>query len=440
MSEVGKMGRRILSFGVGATHARMTRLTNFEDTVCLSDYEALVFDPFALRNAQVNAAAFFRRQAELGDLVQRKGGLVVCFLRPPSQIQLLGSGQFDVLSIFEAADLRAAGMVRETLRMGTTTRWGAVKGAMGVTSGYLSALMGRLQSEAFLQTDEARLKNYAGKLAAGNSAGWPVAVEFESGPGRLCFVPVPQNVPEGQLGSVIARMVEEHYGGPVEIDTPGWADAVSVPGADAHIARISELERQQDEIGVELSRLGKERSELLNFRVLLYGYGKSVLEPAVRRAFEKLGFKVLEPEEYEGEWDVDLTDEASRASAVGEVEGSEGAINVDKLRQLLDYVESEENEGRSRKGILVGNGYRLRPLDQAERGDQFTQMAVTRAARYGYCLIPTTELFAAVCAVLKSPTDDGLKKHIRDSVFSTVGPWKLTTPAQTSGTASAGAD
>lgn len=433
------MGRRILSFGVGATHARITRLTNFDDAVCLSDYEAMVFDPRALGNAQINAAAFFRRQAELGDLVQRKGGLLVCFLRPPSQVQLIGSGAFDVLNIFDSADMRALGMVRETLRMGTTTKWGVVKGAKGVTSGYLLALMGRLRSEAFLQTDEARLRSYAGKLVAVNSAGWPVGVEFECGPGRICFVPVPQDVPEGQLGSVIARMVEEHYGGPIEMDTPGWVDAVSVPGADANIARISELERQREEIGAEFSRLGTERSELLNFRVLLYGYGKSVLEPVVRRAFRKLGLKVLEPEEYEGEWDIDLTDEESGASAVGEVEGSEGAINVDKLRQLLDYVESEENEGRSRKGILVGNGYRLRPWDEAERLDQFTQMAVTRAARYGYCLLPTTELFAAVCAVLKSPEDEGLKKHIRDSILSTVGPWKLTTPTQASGTASAGA-
>jgi hypothetical protein len=105
----------------------------------------------------------------------------------------------------------------------------------------------------------------------------------------------------------------------------------------------------------------------------------------------------------------------------------------------LDYVESEENEGRSRKGILVGNGYRLTSLNEAERGDQFTPMAVTRAARYGYCLLPTTELFAAVCAVLKSPQDEGLKKLIRGSILSTEGPWKFTMPTQAGGTESAGA-
>jgi hypothetical protein len=215
------MGRRILSFGVEARHARITRLIDFEDAVCLSDYEAVVFDPFAIRNAQVGAAAFFRRQAELGDLVKRKGGLLVCFLRPPSQVQVINSGHYDVLNIFDTVDGLALGLVKETLRMGTTTKWGVVKGAKGVSSAYLLALTGCLRSEAFLQTDEARLQNRAGKLFAANSAEWPVAVEFDCGPGRLCFVPVPQGVPEGQLGSVIARMVEDHYGGPVEMDTPG---------------------------------------------------------------------------------------------------------------------------------------------------------------------------------------------------------------------------
>jgi hypothetical protein len=81
-----------------------------------------------------------------------------------------------------------------------------------------------------------------------------------------------------------------------------------------------------------------------------------------------------------------------------------------------------------------------RRYKRGERGDQFTQMAVTRAARYGYCLLPTTELFAAVCAVLKSPEDKGLKKHIRDSILWRVGPWKLTTPTQMKGTVGAGAN
>jgi hypothetical protein len=47
---------------------------------------------------------------------------------------------------------------------------------------------------------------------------------------------------------------------------------------------------------------------------------------------------------------------------------------------------------------------------------------------------------AAICAVLKSPGDASLKKHVRDSILAAVGPWRFTTPTQTRGTTSAGAN
>jgi hypothetical protein len=42
-----------------------------------------------------------------------------------------------------------------------------------------------------------------------------------------------------------------------------------------------------------------------------------------------------------------------------------------------------------------------------------------------FCLVPTTELFKAVCAVLEAPEDEGLKTIIRDSLFVTVGQWSF---------------
>jgi hypothetical protein len=433
------MGRQILSFGVAATHARITPLSQFEDVVCVSDYEAFVVDPQTLgARALVSGPALSRRQSEIRDLVRRKGGLSLCFLRPPFGVRVDTGGTVDGLSLFDSAAVGVIGLMRPALRMGTATKWGLGKTTKGVTWGYLRALAARSRPEAFLELEEEAVQKWGGVVVAANSAGWPISVEFVCGTGRLCFVPVTTGVPEGQLGSAIARMVEEHFGGPVDVEEPGWVDGVSVPSADANNARIAELEKQRDDIAVELSVLTEERSRLLDFRVLLFGYGKSLLEPVVRRALRELGFKVLEAEEYEGEWDVDLTEEGTGGSAVGEVEGSEGAINVDKLRQLLDYVEAEENDGRRRKGILIGNGYRLKGLSEPERGEQFTEMAVKRAKGFEYCLLPTNELFAAVCAVLKSPKDEALKKRIRDSLLSTVGVWKFTEGTATGGGAAAG--
>ena len=421
------MGRRILNFGLAATHSRITPLSEFESIVSVSDFDAFAFDPDALRAlGRVGGATIQRRKSEIRDVIQRKGGLLLCVLRTPFAIPILeGTGAIDGFTLLDLVDAHTPGLLRPALRMGRATKWGVASGVSGVTLGFVRGLAAYLRPEAFLELEGENLQKYGGTLVAANSAGWPVSVEFARGTGRMCFVPVPIGLPDGQLGSAIARMVEEHFGASVEVELPGWVGGVSVPGAEANDPRIAELEKRRDEVAAELARLAEEKARLLNLRVLLFGYGKSLLEPVVRQSLRELGFKVLEPEDYDAEWDVDLTDEETGATAVGEVEGSEGAINVDKLRQLLDYVEAEENAGRKRKGILIGNGYRLKGLDEPERREQFTEMAVKRAKGFEYCLLPTTDLFAAVCAVLERSGDEALRRHLRHSILATVGVWRF---------------
>jgi hypothetical protein len=249
-------------------------------------------------------------------------------------------------------------------------------------------------------------------------------VEFKSGQGRICFVPVPiQGTPPGQLGTAVVKTVEEHFGGFDELDMPEWAKDVSIPGVEENNVQIAGLEARRNEIDAELSRFKVDRDELINYRVLLFGTGQAILEPVVRQALRCLGFTIPEPEEYEGEWDVDLSDPASGNSAIAEVEGSEGAINIDKLRQLLDYVEAEEDAGRKRKGILIGNGYRLTNPNDPIRNSQFTEKALARAQGFGYSLLPTSELFKAVCAILADSENEAYKARIRSSILSQVGVW-----------------
>ncbi len=107
------------------------------------------------------------------------------------------------------------------------------------------------------------------------------------------------------------------------------------------------------------------------------------------------------------------------------MEGSEGAIDVDKYRQLLDYIEAEAQEGRDHKGILVGNGFRLLAPDATERQNQFSEHVQRGASRNQFCLVPTTELFKAVSAVLESPENQALKEAIRESFFATTGLWSF---------------
>jgi hypothetical protein len=69
-----------------------------------------------------------------------------------------------------------------------------------------------------------------------------------------------------------------------------------LPGGNAHDETILELETNVRQIEEEKSRLKQKRAGILNYRILLYGYGKSVFEPIVRSALRELGFGVPEPD------------------------------------------------------------------------------------------------------------------------------------------------
>jgi hypothetical protein len=416
------MKKRILNLGLSATHDLITNLGDANDRISISDFDAFVFEPNALHGT--HSHNYIRRQIEIRDLVVGKGGIVICPLRQPGQLGYAVGGRtadsYGVLDVLVPAVLNH---IRSALREGWGSTVEVVPNAKGASAGYFRVLKGVLRFAAYLDTIPANLEAVGATVIAVDSVSHPIGVEFAVGAGRICFVPVPDGATGDRVGSAIVRIVETHYGGPTEIDAPAWLAELTVPGATAHDAAILELDEKKTQIEAEVGHLRQKRSVLLNYRVLLYGYGKSMLEPVVRSAFRLFDFKVPEPDEYAGEWDVELHELLSSATAIGEVEGSEGIIDVDKYRQLLDYIQAESLEDRDHKGILIGNGYRLMPLDAAERKSQFSHHALRGAKKNKFCLLPTMELFKAVCAVLETPGDERLKVRIRDSLLSTVGVW-----------------
>ena len=350
----------------------------------------------------------------------------------------------DTYGILDQAGGNILAHIRGGLRPGQGSHVEVIPSAKGASAGYFRVLKGALLFGAYLDTEPGTLNAVGGTVFAVDSVSHPIGVEFAVEAGRICFVPIPEGVPGDRVGSAIVRVVEAHYGGPSEIEAPSWAVDMAVPGSTSHDATITELEHKKGQIESEIVQLSQKRADLLNYRALLYGYGKSVLEPVVRSAFRLFDFGVPEPEEFAGEWDVELREPRSTLSALGEVEGSDGVIDVDKYRQLLDYVQAEALEDRDHKGILIGNGFRLTTPDTAERQSQFSKHALRGASKNEFCLLPTTELFKAVCAVLESPEDEKLKIAIRDSILSTVGVWTFAreadAPNDSAASSSPGAD
>ncbi len=410
---------------MAATHDAITPLPNIENALSISDFDAFVIDPNILAGAPT-PETFQRRRGELQDLLEKKGGMIICVLRPNNlQGVVQGVGAFNRYSLLEQAASPAYRAVVAAVGSGAGSSVTVINSARGPTASYFQVLQQKLRFEAFLRLTEAQVAQYSGVVFAVNSVRHAIAVEFRTGEGMVAFVPVPHDVPGERVGAAIVKMVASHFNKRTDIDAPDWSQGIAVPGAHAYDVRIAELSTQRERLTTEMSDLEIRREEITSYIRLLFGYGKGVLEPEVRTALRLLGFTIREPEEYVGEWDIDLRDGQSGATAIGEVEGSEGPIDVDKSRQLLDYIEAEATEGRDHKGILIGNGFRLTPPEAPARLQQFSDHARRAAARFQFCLLPTTELFKAVCAVLESPQDEVLKVQIRESLLGAVGAWSF---------------
>ncbi len=195
---------------------------------------------------------------------------------------------------------------------------------------------------------------------------------------------------------------------------PLWINDVDLPRLE-HLdeemaAAFKELERAEEKV-----REAKEdRDHVAKLHNLLWCTGKFQLKP-VRDAFSILRFVVKEESNrdavlYEGEKKV----------AIVEIEGSNGAVNVVNYRQLLDYVQDELllDSGTQVKGIIAGNGFRH--LEPENRNDQFTDECRRGALSQNYCLLPTSEPFNAVKAVIADPSE-GLKETIRKNIIKAVG-------------------
>lgn len=419
------MKLRILSLGFAAAHQSITVLPNLDDPRSISDFDAFVFDPNAVQGTQISHATALRRRKELAELINKKGGIIVCILRPSHQVSVAGHAGAPKHNyhLLESVSEQIVKLITNASELGQGTAATRIRSAHGACEEYLRILKDEIVFAAYLDTPDSTISTLNGTIFARNSVGYPIAVEFPCGDGRVCFVPTPHSVSGERVGSAIASAVSSHFKGPTEIDAPAWATELTVPGASIHDDRIQEAEKGRAQLAAEISALEDQRTDLLNFKRLLFGYGKAVLEPSVRAAFRLIGFEVLEPEDYQGEWDVQMSEPHAERTAVGEVEGSEGQINVDKYRQLNDYVDTEALEGRLHKGILIGNGYKSLDPGSSERKDQFTEHVLRGATRNGFCLVPSTELFKVVCAVLSDPQNEALKLKIRESILESVGPW-----------------
>jgi hypothetical protein len=409
--------------------------------VAISDFDAFVYDPHKFvadskaggqstgnqsfredENGTVRAC-LNKHSYEVAELLGVKGGVVIVLLRPSNHTfhaRYYGahgqvSDTFSLYFLLDRLQNNPLSAALNALAAGAGTS--IVLDQTKAQPGYLTGLRGHLKFETSVPTSRI---NESMEVLAVDSVGKAVAFSVRAGKGTVLFLPIPENVDGERLGGILLETIRSKLS-VSSIEKPSWVEQISVPGTQEFINRIEALKIEHEDV---MRRLQVEQSNaqtLLKHRELLFGTGKLVLEPAVRQAFGVLGFNVLGEDAYAGEWDLDMTD-PDGVRIIGEVEGPEGAVDIQKFRQLLNYMTDEAIEGRDSKGLLIGNAFRNAPPD--ERAEAFTEHALRGASKHGVGLIATTELFKAVCAVLEQP-DEEFKRSIRASILDAVGPWQF---------------
>jgi hypothetical protein len=221
---------------------------------------------------------------------------------------------------------------------------------------------------------------------ARNEGDLAVAARIDVGDGAIYLLPFSLNQ---NWMNVIYECLEKAWKGDIERrEPPAWLASVKVPQQEEMLQCLNELDSKIEELKEQHRRLSTDLEQKLEILKLLYEQG-TPLEVVVKSGFKELGYKL------EKKGDRDLVFDSQAQRVVFEVTGSTGAIELSKIRQLLDFIMDEEKKsGKTPKGVLVGN-HEIDKLP-SERGVAFTQAVVDRAKAFGICLLPSQKLFEAI--------------------------------------------
>jgi chaperonin GroEL (HSP60 family) len=189
-----------------------------------------------------------------------------------------------------------------------------------------------------------------------------------------------------------------------------WTKDIQVPGEAIIVKGLKTIDEKVSSLRVDDEKLTRRLKEITALKKILYEQGEP-LEKAVRTALSELGL----PARKEG--DIDLVTIEEKEPLIIEITGSEGLIGIDKFRQLLNYVMTEQEQGKEiPKSVLIANHQISTPPEK--RSNPFTDKAVEQAKVFHSCLLPTVELFNAVVLLREGRID---QKRFRDALMKTDG-------------------
>lgn len=240
---------------------------------------------------------------------------------------------------------------------------------------------------------------------------WRTVADKEGG--RLVLLPVADMYNTQSLIEILLRQIKEVE--VMETPSPSWIGTVEIPGeaclknaVDTATQALMEAESRVKESEARLD-------ELQNYKKLLYETGLP-LQELVKSTLRALGANT-KPSVVTDEFII----ESNGKEALIEVKGNTKSITKDDVAQLVtDLMQHLKTTGQEIHGILVGNAWRLLPLQERNVKDKpiFSRDAIRVAKNHNIGLISTTELFRAFCRTLEEPA---YKKDVMNKTTTRAG-------------------
>lgn len=269
----------------------------------------------------------------------------------------------------------------------------------------------RIDTNVFDNMQENDRKNILINVIGYNDANKAIALHAEISNGDIIFLPLSEHTNAANILVKCATKVRRKI---KDREKPDWLSKYKVPNETDWLVSLNVIQKQIDDLTVKKQTMQSELDAKTVIKQLLYE-GDEPLEDAVKIAFEELGFSTDKKDK------IDLLIKSNEGEAIVEVIGSEKAIDIKKLRQLIEYLDREnKNKFVTKSGVLVANHYMA--IEPDTRDEPFTDALVHASKELDICLLTTIELFSALCKAREGILD---KATIRKKILTCVGICKV---------------
>ena len=227
--------------------------------------------------------------------------------------------------------------------------------------------------DAIIQKQEEKEIVVIGRSASNEA----IAFEIGFGRGRILFLP---NFDTSIRSKVMRRLQNAFTKQITQLSSisnkPIWYDSISLS-----IEKVirNEIEDARNRLSI-----------LEDAKKILYEDGKSLSKECANLLEQMLkdeGY-IVDWKEENGLHDIEIRGKSE--IFIAEVRASNGLVDVDLARQLMDHIQLVEDKERNKKGILIANPFRHLPPN--ERNKSFSRECIDVARRNNYCLINTAQL------------------------------------------------